>query len=304
MLPLILALALIVALVAGEWLLRRRARLRRRRWNMPPLPAPDPQAIRLVVLGDSIAVGYGLPPAQAWPALLEKRLQDTFPGQRYQVINASIAGHTVADAYIRFNEHVLAYRPHMVLIAFGINDCRRVWRMNDARRLQIFARHELSWWGRSYLLRTLINRLRPIPRATVVNETALAPEPRIPLDAFRHILRWLGRRSRGAGAQPVYLSLPPIQPSLEFYHEHEFMHWQQYSAAIRQLARSENVPFIELSHDFPSSAAWMPDGVHLAAAGQKIIADRVWAAMQRPPLAGLLAIPSPVSNAEMAPSLD
>jgi len=304
MIPLTALLLLIAGIVVAEWALRRRARHRRRDWNTPLLSPPDGKALRIVVLGDSIAYGYGLEPHQAWPALLAQKLHQAYPQAKWQVINASVAGHTVADAYIRYNEHVLAYQPHLLLIAFGINDCRRVRRMNDTRRMKIFARHEQRWWGQSYLLRGLFNRLWPIPRATVVNETALAPEPRIPLARFTQILAWLAQQSHRHGTQPALLTLPPIRPHPHIYHAHEFAHWQEYSAAIRQVARSQDVPVIELSHEFPTPQAWLADGVHLSQQGQQLIADRVWAALQRPPLAAVLRIPSQATNAEMAPSLD
>ncbi|NOZ50267.1 MAG: hypothetical protein GXP37_09515 [Chloroflexi bacterium] len=305
MIPTLWLLLVAILLIAlAEWALRRRALHRTRDWNTPPLFPPDRQARRIVVLGDSIAYGYGLDPTQAWPHLLAARLQHTYAQQRWQVINASVAGHTVGDAYLRFAEHVIAAKPHLVLIAFGINDCRRVWRMNDARRMKIFAQHEQSWWGRSYLLRGLVNRLHPLPRATVVNETALAPTPRIPLPIFWQMLSWLGRQSRRYGVQPALLTLTPIHPHPDYYHTHEFLDWEEYTNAIRQIARSEDIPLIEISHTFPSDQAWMPDGVHLSAQGQQMIADRVWASLQRPSLADLLHIPLPVANAEMAPSLD
>ncbi|NOZ70590.1 MAG: hypothetical protein GXP38_01540 [Chloroflexi bacterium] len=303
-LPLLfIVLGFLLLLLVLEGLLRYRAQHRQRPWNTHPLPEPDLEARRIVVLGDSLAYGYGLEAMQAWPALLEQQLREEHLQERWQVINASVSGHTVADAYIRFAEHVSAFRPHVVLIAFGINDCRRVWRMNDARRMKIFNRHEMSWWGKSYLARGIVNRLRPIPRATVVNETALAPEPRIVPHQFQQILSWLAQQCRKQGALPALLTLPPIEPHPDYYHRREFAHWQEYNDYIRATARAQTVPFIEISHPFTADTPWLADGVHLSVSGQQEVAKRVYAALQHPPLASALHIPVRNSNAEMAPSL-
>jgi lysophospholipase L1-like esterase len=302
--PLLILLGLGAILLILELLLRYRARHRHRAWNTHPLPEPDLQALRIVVLGDSLSFGFGLSANQAWPARLAQCLAEKYPQERWQVINASVSGHTVVDAYLRFAEHVIAYEPHLVLIAFGLNDCRRVWRMNDARRLQIFGRHEQSWWGKSYLARGIVNRLRPLPRATVVNETALAPEPRIPPHSFQQLLVWLAEQSRKQGALPVLLTLPPIAPHPDYYHAREFAHQQEYSDLIRATARTHDIPLIEVSHRFSGDMPWLADGVHLSVGGQREIAARVCAALQRPPLASALHISLRNSNAEMAPSLD
>lgn len=87
------------------------------------VPAPGPTAANaptLVVLGDSISAGYGIPVAQGWVALLGGRLADQ--GYGYRVVNASVSGETTAGALARL-PHVLALNaPALVLIELGGND--------------------------------------------------------------------------------------------------------------------------------------------------------------------------------------
>jgi len=74
----------------------------------------------LLVLGDSLSAGYGIPVAQSWPALLQARLQqEKFP---HRVINASISGETTAGGRSRLDALLRQQQPRIVIIALGAND--------------------------------------------------------------------------------------------------------------------------------------------------------------------------------------
>lgn len=74
----------------------------------------------LLVLGDSISAGYGLPPDQGWTRLLRDRLRAN--GYRYDVVNASISGDTTAGGRARLPALLREHRPAVVLIELGGND--------------------------------------------------------------------------------------------------------------------------------------------------------------------------------------
>lgn len=262
-------------------------------------PQPDRRATRIVVLGDSIAYGHGLEEAQAWPALLARRLVVAYPHHPWQVVNAGVPGDTVADAYVRFPAHVAVYQPHVILIALGLNDCYRTENERARRRLALFRRHELSWWGKSYLLRRLLARLFP-----PVPAPRREDEPAIPPDDFGRVLAWLVQQGRRLGARPVLLTMTPLDPSLFPPGSAEWELWSSYNAIIRDTARRLEVPFIEVSHKLSADHPWQADGVHLTPTGQALLAERVWQGLHRPPLAALLHRQGVDSNAEMAPTLE
>ncbi len=77
------------------------------------------RAWRLVMIGNSITAGFGLPPDEALPTVLQERLRsDNLP---VEVINAGVSGDTTADALDRFDWSVDA-DADAVLIALGGND--------------------------------------------------------------------------------------------------------------------------------------------------------------------------------------
>src|SRR5947209_16106043 len=59
-----------------------------------PLAQPAQSRPRIVALGDSLTAGLGLPIGQAYPALLQERLNKD--GLKYDVVNAGVSGDTSA----------------------------------------------------------------------------------------------------------------------------------------------------------------------------------------------------------------
>ena len=79
---------------------------------------------RIVVLGDSLTEGYGVSEQQAYPTLLETRLNQEFSLDRntsFEVINAGISGATTSGGVSRI-DWLLKSTPNFLVIALGGND--------------------------------------------------------------------------------------------------------------------------------------------------------------------------------------
>ena len=77
------------------------------------------EPLRLVVLGDSLTSGYGLPIKDAFPTQLEAALRAR--GIDVTVVNAGVSGDTTAGGRARL-DWVLASAPTAVIIELGAND--------------------------------------------------------------------------------------------------------------------------------------------------------------------------------------
>jgi acyl-CoA thioesterase-1 len=75
---------------------------------------------RILILGDSLSAGFGIPVAQSWPALLGQRLKTN--GSSVAVTNASISGETTAGGRARLAAALSQFRPAVVIVALGAND--------------------------------------------------------------------------------------------------------------------------------------------------------------------------------------
>ena len=82
--------------------------------------AAGASAPKILVLGDSLSAAYGIPAAEGWVALLQKRLRQE--GYPHEVVNASISGETTAGGLARLPKALDQHKPAFVLVELGGND--------------------------------------------------------------------------------------------------------------------------------------------------------------------------------------
>ena len=83
--------------------------------------AAHAEAPVILVFGDSISAGYGLPRVeQGWVELLKTRLKEQ--GYGYQVVNASVSGETTAGGLARLPRALELHHPGIVILELGGND--------------------------------------------------------------------------------------------------------------------------------------------------------------------------------------
>jgi acyl-CoA thioesterase-1 len=74
----------------------------------------------ILIVGDSLSAGYGVPVDATWVALLQRRLAKE--GYGYRVVNASISGDTTGGALNRLPRALELHRPAIVVLELGGND--------------------------------------------------------------------------------------------------------------------------------------------------------------------------------------
>ncbi|WP_442915662.1 arylesterase [Marinobacter sp. C2H3] len=75
----------------------------------------------LLILGDSLSAGYGVPTETAWVQLLRQRLVDRGL-EHWDVVNASISGETTDGGARRLPDLLEKHRPDIVMVELGGND--------------------------------------------------------------------------------------------------------------------------------------------------------------------------------------
>ena len=73
----------------------------------------------MVCLGDSLTAGLGLDPDEAYPALLQKKIEAA--GLPWRVVNAGLSGDTTAGGLHRL-DWVLRQKISLIVVALGAND--------------------------------------------------------------------------------------------------------------------------------------------------------------------------------------
>ena len=90
------------------------------------LLAAGKEPVRIICIGDSITgVYYHSGGLRAYPEMLQIALQKIHPQAQVTVRNAGISGDTTTGGLKRLERDVLAHKPHLVTIMFGMNDLVR-----------------------------------------------------------------------------------------------------------------------------------------------------------------------------------
>ena len=87
-----------------------------------PIKLVQAEALRLMVFGDSLVAGYGLPAEQGFTSQLQDRLSAN--GFTIEILNAGVSGDTSAGGAARL-DWALSEQPEYVMIVLGGNDLLR-----------------------------------------------------------------------------------------------------------------------------------------------------------------------------------
>lgn len=89
-----------------------------------PLFIKRSDVLRIAVIGDSVAFGYGLKDEDSFPRMLEASLQQK--GLKVEVINFAVCGYGL-EAYPEvYRTKIRSFKPDLVLLAYVLNDPGKV----------------------------------------------------------------------------------------------------------------------------------------------------------------------------------
>ena len=92
------------------------------------------KGMRLLVMGDSFAEGWGVQLAESVSKQLEKKLQNIASQKKFEVLNFGVAGYGTDQEMLLFEQLGRSYQPNLVLVLFYVNDL-----INNANRQGIGA---------------------------------------------------------------------------------------------------------------------------------------------------------------------
>lgn len=114
---------------------------------MEPKPA---DLFRILVLGDSVAFGWGVREEDTFPSQLADLLTLLHPGQRYEVINAGVSGYGTWQQARWLEQEIARLRPDLVVVQVHLNDAAdNLWgavgqATGEASRSQLAQRSALA----------------------------------------------------------------------------------------------------------------------------------------------------------------
>jgi lysophospholipase L1-like esterase len=245
-----------------------------------PLPADTPNLVRIAVVGDSFAFGFGLDEEHIFPRLLQHDLQGSELGEdrTIDVLDLGVSGYSTRDEVLALKKY-LDLRPDLVLVAYCLND-------PECEPIQQLPRFftEPEWWQHSHVLRAVAKRLqaREVARSGGVY-TRFLHEPngwrwRTVCDAFAE-LRELGRE-HGFRVAVVIFPMTEIAP------------WDRYRyrdvhEQVAREAERNGFPVLDLlgpySEHEPAELVLSPDDRHPNVLGHRLAAEAIEAFLSEHP---------------------
>ena len=244
-----------------SWLINTNADMLR---QAPVGPKTDRK--RILCIGDSRTFGVGVGDAETWPAQLQQALDVQRPG-RFEVINAGVTGYTARQGlrYLELKSGEL--KPDMVIVNFAFNEGAEIpppgigdWEWENCAAMP----------GAWALLKKAAYGLgleRPSPSAH--HTTRLSPGQT--LDTLITISQYCQKQ----GIAPVLL----FWPSLPELVDEKFLQPNMSGLPI-EAARLGAASLIDVSPPLREQmTSIFLDPIHLNAAGNRLVAERVAAAL-------------------------
>jgi hypothetical protein len=180
----------------------------------------SPDALRVILVGDSAIFGHMLTWEESIGGVLEGLLESGVPDRDAEVAACAAPGHSTVQSLLKLRRHCMAFQPDIVIIG-NANSDRAMWDQTDRDRFHLLAYSEFGQLlGRSSLYRTLRNAYL---RRAMKDQAAAQPIPqdwvdgrprgnlhRVPLDEYARNLHEMARVSEAGGARVVLLSLPTL----------------------------------------------------------------------------------------------
>lgn len=255
-------------------------------------PRALPGVHRIAVIGASSVMGaYSPTNADTMPAMLESVLQRALPRTRIEVINAGIAGYTLADQrqMLKYISEHLA--PELVFVYSGVNDfagyCRAARAATPVTSFRL-PQIELPNWLMSVdlLLKNTV-ALRPAPRVSRRNVDAQT----LDLVEYRQQAEALVQAARERGIRLVlstnarsYRADQPLRVQEERAKTARYYNdcfdlaglntlYERHNAILEQTGATFGVPVLPLGDEIPGGPVYFVDSVHFTAKGKAAVAD-------------------------------
>jgi lysophospholipase L1-like esterase len=259
-----------------------------------------PGTLRVLVLGESCTFGYGVAYAETFSSRLEEILRER--GRNVEVLNAGVIGYTVRQGLERYRAMGRAYRPDLVVAAFGeVNEHFSAGGPADVVKIELPLQPMSPWSDAVRFVRAnvrIAHLVASLADGTSeerrqerdlefrrlayehamrehMGEIAWEGERRVPLDDFVVATLAIANETRADGGRFVALSLPRRREA-----EEKAPVLPLYTEALEALAARENLALADGYRAFRDAETkggtesdLFRDAWHISARGHALVAS-------------------------------
>ena len=234
--------------------------------RMHPLSKPE-GVFRLMFLGDSVTLGAGIKPQEAYPQVLQARFDDE--GRPVEVFNLALWGWSTRQERLAWQKLGRKYRPDLVVLGVCLNDIPELQNNLTQPPRWLSVLHEGS-----ALVRGIVNA--PAREIQSVEQLFVSPEPAKVKEGFDHFfveLRSLRDQVRAEGAELAVLVFPfrfqvvagapppTVQARITDFCGRESLRCLDLLPAV---AKAGETAFVDYDHFSPEGARVVADEVQRA----------------------------------------
>ncbi len=225
----------------------------------------------------------------AYDRCLKDLLDQRDAGNEFTFVNLAVSGWSTCEGLQQMKRDVVRIAPRVVTIYYGWNDHWKNFGLED-KDMARFIRHSPTAAKLSKL------RIVQLVNAVYVKEflqKGRSPCARVSEDDFRANLTAMVRTAEASGAAPILLTAPSahVQGKEPKYLAERWLTdlrqlvpvHRRYADIVRDVARAENVPLIDLAaefdalpRDFVINECFQADGIHLKPKGDQVIAESLY----------------------------
>ncbi len=251
-----------------------------------PLEPKQPEAIRIVCLGDSVTFGYRVPPVwpekpteydPAWlpyPMLLEKELRAGNPGRAIEVITMAVPGYTSHQGLAWLRRDIDELKPDLLTISFGWNDAsysdvpdhKAIVTTKSAVAVRWMIDHSQAFAHATRWLRSS-NTERPATHR---------PAPRVYQPDYVNNFLTMVQLARDRRIDVVVIAAP-YRDVVATAPEGDLI--PRYRESLRTAMQAQHVPFLELleltEKAYPSNEGWFGERIHPNHMGHRLMASEL-----------------------------
>jgi lysophospholipase L1-like esterase len=253
-----------------------------------------PRTFRVLVIGDSVTMGAGVPEEDVYAARIERRLNEDLeagrPDRRFHVINLGIGGLDAAHIMSRLERRGLRFEPDLIVYGYTLNDIEGpAYRQIDSR--ETYAAHlerraalQVGWRLPAFLearFHSLLELVSP-PEKSYRHELDINyfENPEALADLGAHF----DRLANAASTRDVCVLL--LQHT-DLHFLHVFHPFRRHYRVVEDLARARGF-FVQETRSYFSGHR-PPDlwvslvDTHPNADGHALLADALWDGLQALP---------------------
>jgi lysophospholipase L1-like esterase len=229
---------------------------------------------RLLFLGDSFTLGFGVPANATFTTLVQQKLADA--PTPFEVVNAGVGNYNSLMEFSWLKKHWAAVQPDAVVLMFYLNDVEVTPRIGGIGFL--LARHSYLYAVLADRYRKLMTRIGRDRYTWRTYYSRLYDDDNPGLALNRQALREMAELCRERKVPLVAVNIPDI-------HQLQPYPFPRATRYLEQACAENGVPFVDLlpalqPHD-PAGLWVSPEDTHTNAAADRIIADAVFGALCR-----------------------